>query len=134
MNKSTALYQQARKISASVGEFITSINMFLESDELLVPLNEIQKGINDLVPEKVEKQMNYLVKIFANNFQEIIDKNVRMTEKTMNDEIKLMKNLNKNLESEIVNIKNHKNTDESKYLEQAMRITTLNEKIGKLIN
>ena len=108
--------------------------MFLESDELLVPLNEIQKGINDLVPEKVEKQMNYLVKIFANNFQEIIDKNVRMTEKTMNDEIKLMKNLNKNLESEIVNIKNHKNTDESKYLEQAMRITTLNEKIGKLIN
>lgn len=55
--------------------------------------------------------MNYLVKIFANNFQEIIDKNVRMTEKNMNEEIKLLKNLNKNLEGEIVNIKNHKNTD-----------------------
>jgi DUF438 domain-containing protein len=71
--------------------------MFLESDELLVPLNEIQKGINELIPDKVEKQINYLVKIFANNFQEIIDKNVRAAERSMGEEIKLMKNLNKNL-------------------------------------
>jgi hypothetical protein len=71
--------------------------MFLESDELLVPLNEIQKGINELIPDKVEKQINYLVKIFANNFQEIIDKNVRAAERSMVEEIKLMKNLNKNL-------------------------------------
>jgi DUF438 domain-containing protein len=71
--------------------------MFLESDELLVPLNEIQKGINELIPDKVEKQINYLVKIFANNFQEIIDKNVRAAERSMGEEIKLLKNLNKNL-------------------------------------
>ncbi len=71
--------------------------MFLESDELLVPLNEIQKGINELIPDKVEKQINYLVKIFANNFQDIIDKNVRAAERSMGEEIKLMKNLNKNL-------------------------------------
>lgn len=73
--------------------------MFLESDELLVPLNQIQKGINELIPDKVERQINYLVKIFANNFQEIIDKNVRAAERSMGEEIKLMKNLNKNLES-----------------------------------
>lgn len=51
--------------------------MFLESDEILVPLNEIQKGVSELLPEKVEKQMSYLIKIFANNFQEVIDKNVK---------------------------------------------------------
>ena len=79
VHKSTDLYAQARRISNSIGEFVTSINMFLETDELLVPLSEIQKAINDLLPEKVEKHVNYLVKIFANNFQEIIDKNVRQT-------------------------------------------------------
>lgn len=73
--------------------------MFLESDEILVPLNEIQKGVSELLPEKVEKQMSYLIKIFANNFQEVIDKNVKTAEKNMTEEIKLLKNLNKNLES-----------------------------------
>lgn len=73
--------------------------MFLESDEILVPLNEIQKGVSELLPEKVEKQMSYLIKIFANNFQEVIDKHVKTAEKNMTEEIKLLKNLNKNLES-----------------------------------
>lgn len=73
--------------------------MFLESDEILVPLNEIQKGVSELLPEKVEKQMSYLIKIFANNFQEVIDKNVKTAEKNMTEEIKLLKNLNKNLEN-----------------------------------
>lgn len=39
------------------------------------------------------------MKIFANNFQEIIDKNVRIAEKNLNEEIRLIKNLNKNLET-----------------------------------
>ncbi len=73
--------------------------MFLESDEILVPLNEIQKGVSELLPEKVEKQMSYLIKIFANNFQEVIDKHVKTAEKNMTEEIKLLKNLNKNLEN-----------------------------------
>ena len=38
VNKSTLLYQQARKIGGSVGQFINSINIFIESEELLVPL------------------------------------------------------------------------------------------------
>ena len=43
----------------------------------------------------------------------------------MAEEIKLLKNLNKNLEQEIVATKNNKNNDESRYLEQAMKITAL---------
>jgi len=47
--------------------------------------------------EKVEKQFNYLIKIFTNNFQEVIDKNVKLMEKSKNEEIKAIRNLNKNL-------------------------------------
>ena len=50
--------------------------MFLESEELLIPLKDIQKGIAELNSERVDKQCNYLIKIFTNNFQEVIDKNV----------------------------------------------------------
>lgn len=66
--------------------------------------------------EKVEKQFNYLIKIFTNNFQEVIDKNVKLMEKSKNEEIKAIRNLNKNLENEIVSIKGSKDNDESKYL------------------
>ena len=38
VNKSSTLYQQARKISSSLGEFISNINLFLESEELMIPL------------------------------------------------------------------------------------------------
>jgi hypothetical protein len=38
VSKSSNLFQSARKISNSIGEFVTSINLFLESEELLVPL------------------------------------------------------------------------------------------------
>jgi len=61
--------------------------------------------------EKVEKQFNYLIKIFTNNFQEVIDKNVKLMEKSKNEEIKAIRNLNKNLENEIVSIKGSKNND-----------------------
>ena len=126
VNKSTNLYQQARRISNCIGEFINSINLFLESEELLIPLKQIQKGINELQPQRVEKQFSYLIKIFTNNFQQVIDKNVKVVQSNMGEEIKLLKNLNKNLEQEIIATKNNKNNDESKYLEQAMKITALN--------
>ncbi len=77
----------------------------------MIPLKQIQKGISELQPEKVEKQMNYLIKIFTNNFQQVIDKNVKITEYNMNEEIKLLKNLNKNLESQIIAIKSNKGND-----------------------
>lgn len=99
INKSGMLYQQARKISHSVGEFVSNINLFLESEELLVPLNDIQKAIGELNSERVERQFNYLIKIFTNNFQEVIDKNVQIVEKNMEQEIKVVNNLNKNIES-----------------------------------
>jgi hypothetical protein len=41
--------------------------------------------------------MNYLIKIFSNNFQELIDKNVRIAESNAGEEVKLFRNLNKNL-------------------------------------
>jgi endo-1,4-beta-D-glucanase Y len=132
--RSSGLFQQARKISASVGEFITSINLFLESEELLVPLREIQKGINELTAERVEKQINYLIRIFENNFEEVIDRRIKKAEATLHDEIKLLKNLNKNLEAEILSIKGNRNQDESKVYELSMRIAALNDKTAKLAN
>lgn len=50
----------------------------------MVPINEIQKGVNDLNSDKVEKHFNYLIKIFTHNFQEVIDRNVKVTEKNLN--------------------------------------------------
>jgi endo-1,4-beta-D-glucanase Y len=132
--RSSGLFQQARKISASVGEFITSINLFLESEELLVPLREIQKGINELTAERVEKQINYLIRIFENNFEEVIDRRIKKAEATLHEEIKLLKNLNKNLEAEILSIKGNRNQDESKVYELSMRIAALNDKTAKLAN
>ena len=55
--------------------------------------------MGDLNADKVEKHFNYLIKIFTNNFQEVIDNNVRMVEKNLNEEIKSLKGLNKNLEN-----------------------------------
>jgi endo-1,4-beta-D-glucanase Y len=132
--RSSGLFQQARKISASVGEFITSINLFLESEELLVPLREIQKGINELTAERVEKQINYLIRIFENNFEEVIDRRIKKAEATLHEEIKLLKNLNKNLEAEILSIKGNRNQDESKVYELSMRVAALNDKTAKLAN
>ena len=66
---------------------------------MLVPLNDIQKAIGELNSERVERQFNYLIKIFTNNFQEVIDKNVQIVEKNMEQEIKVVNNLNKNIES-----------------------------------
>ena len=40
--------------------------------------------------------------------------------------------MNRSLENEIAGIKNNKNNDESKYLEQAMKIAALNEKVLKV--
>lgn len=80
VDKSTALYQSARKISNSFCDFVSSINLFLQSEELMIPLKEIQKGINDLLPEKVEKHVNYLIKIFGNTFEELIEKKAKEIE------------------------------------------------------
>jgi len=41
---------------------------------------------------------------------------VKIVENNMGEEIKLLKNLNKNLEMEIIATKNNKNNDESRYL------------------
>jgi hypothetical protein len=59
--------------------------------------------------------MNYLIRIFENNFEEVIQKKIQRAESTLHEEIKLLKNLNRNLEGEIVNIKNNKNQEESKF-------------------
>lgn len=42
--------------------------------------------------------------------------------------------MNKSLESQILAKKSHQNNDESKFLEQALKITSLNEKINKLVS
>ena len=47
----------------------------------------------------MDKQFNYLIKIFTNNFQEVIDKNIAITEKSVQEEVKLIKGLNKQLEN-----------------------------------
>ena len=47
----------------------------------------------------MEKQFGYLIKIFTNNFQEVIDKNVAMVEKNVGEEVRVLKGLNKNLEN-----------------------------------
>ena len=64
-----------------------------------MPLNDIQKGVCELNGERVEKQFGYLIKIFTNNFQEVIDKNVGMVEKNVGEEVRVLKGLNKNLEN-----------------------------------
>ena len=107
--------------------------MFLESEELLIPLKDIQKGIAELNSERVDKQCNYLIKIFTNNFQEVIDKNVGIVQRNMMEEIKVLKGINKSLESQILVKKNTQNNDQSKYLEQALKITALSQKVNKLV-
>ena len=38
--------QQARRISTAIGDFVSVVNKLLESEEMMVPLRDIQKGIN----------------------------------------------------------------------------------------
>jgi hypothetical protein len=130
--RSSGLLQEAKRISSSVGEFITSINLFLDSEELLVPLKEIQKGITELSADRVEKQMRYLISIFEHNFTEAIERRITAAQVTLHEELKLLKNLNKNLEGELLSLKNSKNQEGSKVYELSLKVNTLNEKISKL--
>ena len=50
----------------------------------------------------------------------------------MTEDVKVVKGLNRQLESQIVALKGNKNNDQSKYLEQALKITALNQKINKM--
>lgn len=46
MNKVSGLMQQARRISTAIVDFVSVVNKLLESEEMMVPLRDIQKGIN----------------------------------------------------------------------------------------
>lgn len=46
VNKVSGLMQQARRISTAIGDFVYVVNKLLESEEMMVPLRDIQKGIN----------------------------------------------------------------------------------------
>lgn len=50
-----------------------------------MPLKEIQKGINELLPEKVEKQMNYLIRIFETNFQAVVERRIKIAESNLQE-------------------------------------------------
>ena len=131
--KAGGLYQQARKISNAVGEFVSSLNLFLESEELLVPLEEIQKGINELQAERVERQINYLIRIFENNFQEVVEKKVGQVRGKMDNDLKLTNAQLKRLEGELSTLKSSRHNEEAKFLEQAMKSTKVQEETTRLI-
>jgi hypothetical protein len=82
-------------------------NLLIVVDELLMtkefemPLKHIHKGIADLSVETVEKYMNYVGKIFAQEHAKAIDRAVDKTEKEKQEEVRQLKALAKGLEGEV---------------------------------
>jgi hypothetical protein len=51
---------------------------------------------------------------------------VTAAQSALNEELKLLKNLNKNLEGELIALKNSKNQEGSKVYELSLKVNTLN--------
>ena len=54
-----------------------TINAELKSEEILIPLGEIEKGVTDMVVDKVEKQINYLNKIYSTALNDVLKANLK---------------------------------------------------------
>ena len=63
----------------------------------MIPLKEIEKGMLEMASDKVEKQMNFLIRIYKTSFDDLLKVRVESKQVEYLEEIKLYKGINRNL-------------------------------------
>ena len=93
-------------------------------------MKDIEKGILDFNSAKVEKHFKYLNKLFESAVGDVIKMRVNSKQEEAEDELNLIRNLNKSLESELFRARREKNELEAKIADIQCRNSELSEKIS----
>ena len=75
--------------------------------------------------QKVEKNLKYLQKLFESALEDLVKAKVTQKQSELEDELNLIRSLNKNLETELFRVRRDKTELECKTSEQKEKISIL---------
>ena len=93
---------------------------------MLTPIKDFENGFLNCNVSKVEKQLKYFSKLYEAALTDYLKTRLQSKTEECREEVNLYKNLNKNLESELVKLKNDKVESERKMLDLTTKNAELN--------